>query len=481
MSKETTIQSGGPAATARGGERLEPQVCDLLIRNGYVVSIDAERRVFPSGAVAISGGWIVDVGPEREVAPRFSAKQVIDAHGAPVHPGYVDAHAHVTLHTTRGAFPDSPVEAEYMGFYTRWMNALRDEDEFASTLLACLEMLRNGITCFLEPGTVFEPDTAARAAEQIGIRGSLAEPYLWDRNAGGGHQLDRAPTDTKRALRLVGNQLWRNKDPETLVRGHVGLYGVGTATDELELAAKDCADENGVILTQHQSFHPDDVNDDDRRFGRHPLVHFADLGVLGPNCTFAHMNAIRDDEVGPVVDSSLSVAWNPGNYMNYGIANYFRHRMPELYRQGVGLAFGSDVAKVWGFGEQAILGYLLARQREDFLSAEQIMEISTRGGARAIGLQERIGSLELGKRADVVIRRSGIPEDRPANDVIRNLALVDRSKSVDRVIVDGKLVIESGRATLVDDEEIFDRAEASARRIAKRAGLDPGAAWPIVG
>src|SRR6266702_2861360 len=230
------------------------QTCDLLVRNAYVITLDEQRRVYPSGAVAIRGRRIAAVGPDAEVG-RYTAARTIDAVGGAVHPGLVDAHAHMTLHTTRGAFPDSPSEAQAQDYFTTWMQAVDDDDEHASTLLAGLEMLRNGVTCFLEPGTAYEPDAVAAAAQRIGIRGSVADAYLWDRVSPGYHKLDRAPADHARAMKLLGGPLARNSDPDALVRGHVGLYGAATASDELERAAKAAADERGAILTQHQSFY----------------------------------------------------------------------------------------------------------------------------------------------------------------------------------------------------------------------------------
>jgi 5-methylthioadenosine/S-adenosylhomocysteine deaminase len=278
---------------------------------------------------------------------------------------------------------------------------------------------------------------------------------------------------------MLGQQLFRNKDPNAHVRGHVAVYGIGTSSDELEVAAKSCADEYGAVLTKHQSFHADDVGVDDARFGRHPLVHYSDLGVLGSNCTFSHMNFIRDDEMAPIVESGLAIAWNPGNYLNYGIGSMVRHRMPELFRLGVPVAPGTDVAKVWGFGEQGFLSYLAAREKDDFLSAEDVLEMATVCGARAIGLGEWLGSIEPGKRADLVIRSDAVPEGRPILDRIRNLVLISRSKSVDTVIVDGRVVLEHGRPTLVDDPEVYEVAERSARAVVARVGMQPGTTWPF--
>jgi cytosine/adenosine deaminase-related metal-dependent hydrolase len=435
--------------------------------------------VYPSGAVAISGRRITAVGPDAEVG-RLSAKRTIDAGGGAVHPGLTDAHAHMTLHTTRGAFPDSPSEAEAQDHFTTWMQAVDDDDEYASALLACLEMLRNGVTCFLEPGTAYEPDAVASAAQRIGIRGSVTDAYLWDRESPGYHRLDRAPADHARAMKLLGGQLARNSDPDALVRGHIGLYGAATATDELMRAAKAAADERGAILTQHQSFYADDVADDDERFGGHPLAHFAEIGVLGPNCTFSHMNAIRDDETQAVTDSGLTMVWMPGNYMFYGVAEFFPQRMAELYHLGAPVAFGSDVAKAWGFGEQGYLGFLLARAHGQFLAAEEIMEMASRSGARAVGLQEQAGSLAPGRLADLVVRSTSVAESHPPANPVRDIALIGRTKAVDTVVVDGRVVLRHGHATLVEDEEVFSLADASAKRLAERVALPPATIWPEV-
>ena len=451
--------------------------CDLLVRNAYVITQDEQRRVYPSGAVAITGRRIVAVGPDAEVG-RYSAKRTIDAGGGAVHPGLTDAHAHITLHTTRGAFPDSPSESQAQDYFTSWMQAVDDDDEYASTLLGGLEMLRNGVTCFLEPGTAYEPDAVASAAERIGIRGSVCDSYLWDRESAEFHHLDRAPADHARAMKLLGGQLVRNNDPDALVRGHVGLYGAATATDELMRAAKAAADENGAILSQHQSFFASDVADDDERFGGHPLAHYAEIGVLGPNCTFAHMNAVRDDETQAVVDSGLTMVWMPGNYMFYGVAEFFPQRMAELYHLGSPVALGSDVAKAWGFGEQGYLGFLLARAHGQFLSAEDIMDMASRSGARAVGLQDQAGRLEPGRLADLVVRSANEAESHPPANPVRDIALIGRTKAVDTVIVDGRVVLRHGHATLVEDEEVFSLADASAKRLAARVALPPATIWP---
>jgi cytosine/adenosine deaminase-related metal-dependent hydrolase len=451
--------------------------CELMIRHGFVITMDPGRRIYSNGAVAVEDGAIVAVGPDASVAAEFEPRQVVDAHGAPVHPGFFDCHAHLSFHLTRGIFPDT-AHAEYDQRYKDWQNAIEPDEEHASALLACLEMIHNGITCFLEPGTVWETAAAASAVERIGIRGSFAEPFLWDVMDHSSSDVPRSPTDTGYALKMLGKELWRNSQPKTRIRGHVGLFGGGCSTDELRLAAKACADEAGVILTQHQSFSL--PTEEDQRLGKHPLVHYAEIGYLGPNSTFSHMNVIRDDEIAPVVESGMSLAWAAANYMNWGVATEFHTRAPDMYRRGVPVATGADVAKVWAFGEQGLVAYLIARDGGTYLSPEHILEMQTLCGARAMGMQDVIGSLEVGKRADIVVRTDDVPEAHPRLDVIRNLALVSRTKSVRTVIVDGEIILKDGRPTRVEDAEVYEIAEKASASMAKRLSAHPGPAWPII-
>lgn len=465
-----------------------PQTCDLMVTHGYVLSMDAQRTVYPDGAVAITGTRIVGIGPMREMVQRFRPRRTIDAGGAVVHPGFIDGHYHSTLHLTRGAITDNPHPAadpdEELGpgAYVVWFNALEDEDEYASALMASVELVRNGFTAFMEPGTAFETDAVAAAVEDVGIRAVLADTYIWDLPGSEpeGTEIERARPNRKRAEQLLGRELARNKNPDGLVRGHVAVYGIGTVSDELALAAKRMADEAGVTFAQHQNFMAGDVDHDTQRFGKHPLVHYAEIGLLGPNSAFTHMNVIHDDEVKPVVDSGMSIIWHPGNYLFYGVSQQMKTRMPALWKAGTNMTFGTDVAKVWAFGELGWLAYLVSREIDQYLPSESILEMFTIGGAKALGLQNEIGSLEVGKRADIVIRSNDLPDQQPNTDVVRQIALVSRTKSVDTVICNGEIVVRKGRLTRLDEGAVYARAQASARRMVERTQLPVGTFWPKV-
>src|SRR4051794_14542034 len=147
-------------------------------------------------------------------------------------------------------------------------------------------------------------------------------------------EIERAPATLERCLDTLGGELRRNGDPGALVRGHVGLYGMSTFTDELALAAKRCADEAGVVLTLHQNFEPADTEADDKRFGRPAVEHLNELGILGPSTTLAHMNVLRDGEIDALAETGSAVVWHPGHFPFFRVPDGGGRRLPEPAGRG---------------------------------------------------------------------------------------------------------------------------------------------------
>jgi 5-methylthioadenosine/S-adenosylhomocysteine deaminase len=189
---------------------------------------------------------------------------------------------------------------------------------------------------------------------------------------------------------------------------------------------------------------------------------------------------VRDDEVPLVVQSGMSLVWQPGNYQYYNMAHKFPSRMPALHKQGVNLTLGVDVAKIWTFGELARIAYLVARQQGEYLSSESLLAMQTIGGARALGLESSLGSLEVGKRADVVIRTDDVAEALPNLNVVIQLIMLSQSRSIDTVICDGRVLLRKGHLTRLDEHVVHEAARASARRITSRLGISPKTTWMAV-
>ena len=463
--------------------------CDLLIRNGCVLTMDANRTVYPTGAIAVRGHSIVAVGPEAKMLAEWHAPRVLDAQGGIVHPGFIDAHLHVNAQTCRGFFRGDASKSGGQGpSYADWKAALLPEDEQAATGAACIEMLRHGITTFVEPGSAFEPDAVAEATRAVGIRCSLADPYLWDdmslMDTIPGLRSDslaaRVPPDRDRCLKLLGGQLFRNRDRDGILHGHVALYGEGTASDELYRAAKALADREGVVLNSHIGFDLDLAAAMEKKWRKSRFLHLAELGVLGANTTFVHMNLIRNEEVEPIEKSGLTIVWCPLAYMSRGTPMRERTRIPEMKARGVPVALGTDSARQSSSGDAGFLALHLAGEAGYAIVSEDVIEMQTVWGARAAGLGGIIGSIESGKRADIVLRANALAELTPGVDPVHQLICVGHGPTADTVLVNGRIVLRNGRSTLVDESSVFATARASAQLMAARLKLNRPGFWPSV-
>jgi cytosine/adenosine deaminase-related metal-dependent hydrolase len=464
-----------------------PEPCDLIVKGAQVLTLDARRTIYTAGAVAVRGHTIAAVGPEAEVLPRWGASDVVDAGGGIVHPGFIDAHLHINAHTCRGFFQGDSSRGGGTGpNYADWKAALRPEDEQAAAALGCLELLRHGYTAFVEPGSAFEPDAVAAAAEATGVRCSLADPYLWDdpslmdgiAGLRSPSLFARVPPTRERSLRLLGGQLHRNRDTDGILHGHVALYGEGTASDELLRAAKALADREGVVLNSHLGYDLDMAAAMEARLGRPRFAHLRDLGVLGRNATFVHMNVIRDGDVEPILGSGLSIVWCPLPYLQKGTPLRLPTRIPEMRRRGASVALGTDSARQSTVGDAPFLAVHLTTEVGQPITSEDAIEMATLGAARAAGLDRLIGSLEPGKRADLVVRQADAVELGPGVDPAHQLVTLGHGPTADTVLVNGRVVLRGGRSTRVREASVIAEARASAGRMAERLGLGVPGRWP---
>ena len=487
--------SGRDSDAGNGAAQVE-----LLLRHGYVITMDDGDRIIEDGAIAIDHGRIVDVGDDAALAGKYKPSRIIDAAGGPVHPGFVECHLHASFQLFRGALPDHlPENDAFDSFESLFYNTVTDEEEHLACVLSALEMIRNGTTCFMEAGTVLEPSMAARAAELVGVRAIIGDAFIWDQPQGFAQGmavagdaacgacaasarvrpvLERTPKTRAEALDRMGGELHRNRDPDALVTGHIAILGLGTASEALMMEAKRRADEAGVVLNLHQSYSPADTEADRQRFGKDPLLHLADIGFLDRNITFGHANHLTDAECDALLERGASIAWAPAASAMWGHGGCFRGRHAELWRRGANVALGSDSAN-WSndfdLWRQASLAVMTAREAHGdrlYMVAEDGIRMATRGGARAVGMEAQIGSLEVGKRADIVIHTLQRPEMMPTTNMIRNLFYASRSKAVRTVIVNGKVVLDDGRFATVDERELLGAINQASKALFARMGRE---------
>ena len=467
---------------------MDKRRCDILIDNGQVLTMDAERRIYWPGAVAIAGSRVLEVGPEAALRRRYDAVETLDAAGGIVHPGFIDAHNHIVHSSCRGVFSNIfDVDAAVVKF-ADWKAGVTAADEEAATAMAAVEMLSSGFTMFIEPGTLFSTDAAATAVERVGMRALFSPPYLWDRRetlaAMPGLESDsltaRVPIDSARAIGQLDAELYRNRNPEALVRGFVFVYGVGTATPELLQAAHACARANDVPLHLHAGYSTGEGEIYRDVTGFSQLVHLQELGVLDEHTVIVHANLLDEAEESAIGAAGCQIVWCPITFFSLGIARSARFRMAERHRRGARVSLGADGTMDCMPAALMQAAHLASLVCDDPLPPAALLEMQTVNAAAAAGLDAELGSLEPGKRADVVVRSPRAAGASPANNPIHLLALTLESGSVDTVLVNGEVVFNGGHSTRVDELEISRAVTASVVARARRLDIDPGPEWPVV-
>ena len=465
---------------------MNKSVCDILIHNGQIITMDPERGIYRPGAVAVSGSRIVEVGSDADLRRRYDAKETLDAEGGIVHPGFIDAHNHVVHTSCRGVFPNVRDTGPSSVNFADWKAGVTGEDEAAATAMACLEMLRGGFTMFIEPGSLFSTEAAAEAVERVGMRALFAPLYLWDKRETfeavptlvSPSLTARAPVDLDRSLSQLDVELHRNSDPDALVRGYVFLYGLGTASPELLQAAHTCARDNDVPLFLHSGYVPEEGDIYRAMTGTSQLVHLRELGVLDERTVIVHANVLDDDEEIAVQETGSRIVWCPAAFFSLGLAQVAEFRMAERHRRGVPVSLGTDAARDSTPGDTILAAHFAAQTYQDPLSPGALLEMQTINAAAAAGMDAELGSLESGKRADVVVRSAWAAESYPANNPLHLLALTMGTGSVDTVLVNGEVVFSGGRSLRVDESEVYMTVSDSVAARADRLGIDLNHGWP---
>lgn len=451
--------------------------------------MDSARRIYRSGAVAIAGSRIVEVGRDANLAERFDAKQTVDGGGGIVHPGFIDAHNHIVHTSCRGVFGSIHDTGSSCVNFADWKAGVTEADEAAATAMACVEMLRCGFTMFIEPGSLFSTEAAATAIERVGLRALVAPTYLWDRREAfeampaleSPSLMARAPIDLDRSLAQLDQELHRNADPDALVRGYVFVYGVGTGSPELLQAAHACARDYNVPLHLHAGYVPEEAEIYRALNGSSQLVHLQELGVLDEQTVVVHANALDDDEEAAVRGSGCQIVWCPTAYFSLGIGERSRFMMAERRRRGVRVSLGTDGSFDGTPADTMQAAHFMAQTYADPVSPEALLEMQTVNAAAAAGMDTELGSLERGKRADVVVRSARVAEAHPDNNQPHSLALRLGAGSVDTVLVNGEVMFSGGTSTRVDELDVQRGASDSVAARANRLGIDLQADWPLDG
>ncbi len=448
--------------------------------SGDIVTMDAERAIIAGGAVAVIDGTIAAVGKADHIRERYPGAPERGSAQSLVVPGFVNAHQHLSAdRLVASAIPDDlpPGAAIFEWIVPVHEHVTGDDDELAATL-GLIEAAANGITTTIDAGTVAHPDRVAQAMSAVGVRGAIGR---WGSDADGLPQSASAPEVVDAQRDLI-----ERYPPGGLVEASVTLVGHDLMSDDLVTAAADLARSTGRRLSFHLSPTPNDAAHYLERTGHRPLVHLDHLGVLGPNVLAGHAVHIDDAELETLVRTGAAVASCPWAYLRLGQGMTERFAHLEFWRRGGRLALGCDTENagdaIDGLRAAALFAGLAKDTAADptEFGAHHAFELLTISGAEAVGMADRIGSLEAGKAADiVVIDRTGIQWQPPSPDPILQLVWAGGGQSVTDVLVDGHLVIADGHCTTVDIDSRQAEAREAAQRLIERSGIRPRSRWPM--
>jgi 5-methylthioadenosine/S-adenosylhomocysteine deaminase len=428
------------SAHATPGEGPDAAV-DLLIEAEWVVTMDPQRRVIHQGAVAVGGTRIVAVGERDELVARHGDVERIGGDGRVAVPGLVNTHQHLTGDRLgRSTIPDTITSQEAIFEWAVPMHLAHgaDDDERSATL-ALLDAASHGITFTVEAGTVGHPERVLAGFDAVGVGGTLG---TWGSDTDGlpfAGDVDHVLARQRRVLELTAGH--------ERVHGWVTLVGHDLMSDELAAAASELARATGTRLTFHLSPHEGDAESYLARTGVRPVVHLDRLGVLGPHVLLAHAVHLDDEELEILVARDVAIAYCPWAYLRLGQGVTRAGRHSEFVDRGGRLGLGCDAENAGDAVDvlaAAALAAGLARDMRsvtDRFGAHDALEWATLGGARAVGLGDEIGSIEVGKRADLaVIDVTGPSWQPPAADPVLGLVWNQGGRYVETTVASGRVV-----------------------------------------
>ncbi len=454
-------------------------MADLVI-TGTLLTMDTDRTIWSDGAVVVRAGRITEVGHRSTITKRHGDVKTLGGANSLVTPGFVNAHQHLTGdRLIRSCIPDNLVAREAIFNWAVPIHAAHtgDDDELSATL-SLLEAVGNGITTTVEAGTVANPERVGEAFTRVGVRGCIST-WGWDLTDGP----YAAPADeVLDRQQAVLDQF----PPGGLVDGWVGLVGHDLVSDDLFVRSSGLAKSQNTGITFHLSPSPDDSEAYATRSGKRPVEHLAALGILGPHVLIAHAVHLDDEELTLLLDSGTAIAYCPWAYLRLGQGVTRAGRHVDFRERGGRLGLGCDTENASDSIDALRVAALTAGLAKDVamdptgFGAHEALELLTIGGAEAIGMADRIGSIEVGKAADLVVHDlSGVESAPRSVDPVLQLVWAGDGRRVQDVVVDGVVVLEQGRSTRVDHQELIVDASAAQRRLLGDAGLSPSARWPV--
>jgi 5-methylthioadenosine/S-adenosylhomocysteine deaminase len=463
------------------------QSVDLIIADiDWLITVDSSRRILRDAAIAVSGGKIVAVGKSREIAKAYTAARTIDAKGAVATPGFVDCHLHSSFQLSRGLADEANAQAFLFERMYPYEAALDGDDVRLSATLAAAELLKHGVTCFIDPGN-YHPEASVEGIMATGIRAIVSRSSFDLTKSVLGILPERMIETTKIALERAEAVLEKYaKSGNPRLGASASFRGLNNASDELILGLHKLAKQYDTLLQTHACFSYSTHDSSVARTKMAEIERLESLGVIDERMLIVHSGWLEPEEVAILAKRKPSLVCAPSSSLHNGYGNFLFGKLPELLALGVNVTVGSDHASsgIVDMPQEMRLAcccYKETRINPRVMPPETGVEMATRNGAKAALLGDRIGSIEIGKDADVVLFDTQRPEWQPLINPVANLVYSATGDSVRDVFVAGEHVVSGGRLTKIDETALYSEIPVAVARFGKHLKLDQMVQlrWPV--
>lgn len=465
----------------------QPLSCDLLVTHiDWLITVDPQRRIIRDAALAVKDGLFVAVGKTADLSGQWQASQTIAGHGRVVIPGMIDNHLHASFQLSRGLADEANAQQFLFEHMYPYEAANTREDVAVSSAFAALELMRHGVTCFTDPGN-YHPDATIASVLSTGMR-LVAACSCFDK--------------TKSVMGLLPASMIEStgaclEKTEALFERYLGQHhgrltmsasfrGMNNASDELITGLKDLANKHRVKLQTHACFSYQTHDASVSATGKAEIERLESLGVLDENMILVHSGWLEPQELALLVKRKPTLVCSPSSSLHNGYGYMAAGKHPELMAMGVNVSLGSDhassgVVDMVQEMRMAACMYKEVRMNPRVMPPEHAIEMATLNGAKGVGLQDRIGSIEVGKEADFVVFDATQPEWQPLYNPVSNLVYSATGSSVKDVFIAGEQVLKDGKLTRIDYDALMQQVGEAGQRIAARLDMKKllKGLWPV--
>ncbi len=438
-------------------------MADILIRNGIVVPMTG-HKVLKETSIVVDEGRIIAIGPDKVIRREYSSDIEIDASNHIVIPGLINTHTHLAMTLFRGIM-DGVSGMEWLNRAWSIESNLTSDDVYWGSMLGCLEMIKSGTTCFADH--YFFMDAVVDAVKSFSIRAALAQAIIEE---GGPTGID---TTLEGSLKFAKHYHGEANGRITCMLGPHSAY---TCSPDLLKKVKELSEETGLRVHIHLSEGRSELKIVKEKYKTTPIRLLKHIGLLNPKLLAAHVVFVDEEEIELLKECRVNVNHNPICKMKggHGISP-----VSKMLRKGINVSLGTD-----GAGSNNNLDLLeemkfaallqpLAEQDPKAISAWDVLEMSTIRGARALGIENEVGSIEVGKKADLVLLRRKVPHMIPFHNIPSLIVYSANGNDVNTVIIDGKILMRNREVLTVKEGDVMREAQRTFERLLDRSGWEP--------